>query len=211
MPAADYLSFLRLLLVPLIWLVALQGQSRLVGVGLIAAGVTDALDGYLARRLGQVSTRGARLDAIADIVLLVSAAAWLQLLHPEIARDNGALLATTAALYACGVAAALIAFRRVVDPRQLTSKIAGGALYTFAVITLLMGGYEPLLLRLALLALIVSSVESIVTAIRTIQARGIASSNRSQAPQASNDVASNPSPITSIASSATPTANETGP
>src|SRR5438874_13316847 len=92
MAAADYLSFLRLLLVPLIWLVALQGQSRLVGVGLIAAGVTDALDGYLARRLGQVSTRGARLDAIADIVLLVSAAAWLQLLHPDIARDNGALL-----------------------------------------------------------------------------------------------------------------------
>ena len=211
MPAADYLSFLRLLLVPLIWLVALQGQSRLVGVGLIAAGVTDALDGYLARRLGQVSTRGARLDAIADIVLLVSAAAWLQLLHPDIARDNGALLATTAALYACGVAAALIAFRRVVDPSQLTSKIAGGALYTFAVITLLTGGYEPLLLRLALLALIVSSVESIVTAIRTIQARGIASSNRSQAPQASNDVASNPSPITSITSSATPTANDTGP
>ena len=211
MPAADYLSFLRLLLVPLIWLVALQGQSRLVGVGLIAAGVTDALDGYLARRLGQVSTRGARLDAIADIVLLVSAAAWLQLLHPEIARDNGALLATTAALYACGVAAAVIAFRRVVDPSQLTSKIAGGALYTFAVITLLTGGYEPLLLRLALLALIVSSVESIVTAIRTIQARGIASSNRSQAPQPSKDVASSPSPITSIASSATPTANDTGP
>ena len=211
MPAADYLSFLRLLLVPLIWLVALQGQSRLVGIGLIAAGVTDALDGYLARRLGQVSTRGARLDAIADIVLLVSAAAWLQLLHPEIVRDNGALLATTAALYACGVAAALIAFRRVVDPSQLTSKIAGGALYTFAVITLLTGGYEPLLLRLALLALIVSSVESIVTAMRTIQVRGIASSNRSQAPQASNDVASSPSPITSIASSATPTANDTGP
>src|SRR5436190_20064732 len=128
MPAADYLSFLRLLLVPLIWLVALQGQSRLVGVGLIAAGVTDALDGYLARRLGQVSTRGARLDAIADIVLLVSAAAWLQLLRPDIARDDGPLLLVAAGLYACGVAADLVAFRRAVDPRQLSSKIAGGAL-----------------------------------------------------------------------------------
>src|SRR5437870_12310189 len=101
MPAADYLSFLRLLLVPLIWLVARQGQSRLARVGLIAAGVTDAMDGYLARRLGQVSTSGAPLDAIADIVLLVSAAAWLQLLHPDIVGDHGALLATTAALYAC--------------------------------------------------------------------------------------------------------------
>src|SRR5438128_10203199 len=106
MPAADYLSFLRLLLVPLIWLVALQGQSRLVGVGLIAAGVTDAMDGYLARRLGQVSTSGARLDAIADIVLLVAAAAWLQLLHPDVVRDDGALLAATPALYPRGCVAA---------------------------------------------------------------------------------------------------------
>jgi phosphatidylglycerophosphate synthase len=211
MSAADCVTFLRLLLVPFIWLLALQGQGRLVGFGLILAGVTDVLDGYLARRLGQVSTRGARLDAVADLTLLVSAAGWLQLLHPEIARDNGALLATTAALYAGGVTAGLIVFRRVVDPRQLTSKIAGGSLYVFAVITLLTGDYEPLLLRLALLALIVSSVESIVTAIRTIQASGIASSNRSQAPQASNDVASSPSPITSIPTSAMPTANEIRP
>ena len=128
MPAADHLTFLRLLLVPLIWLVALQGQGRLVGLGLIVAGVTDALDGYLARRLGQASTRGARLDAIADIVLLVSAAAWLQLLHPQIARDNGPLLVVAAGLYACGVATGLVAFGRAVDPRQLPSKIAGGAL-----------------------------------------------------------------------------------
>lgn len=209
MSAADCLTFSRLLLVPFIWLLALQGQGRLVGFGLIVAGATDVLDGYLARRLGQVSTRGARLDAIADVVLLVSAAAWLQLLHPQIARDNGALLAIAALVYLAGVTAGLITFRRAVDPRQLSSKIAGGALYAVALFTLLTGDYEPLLLRLALLALTVSSMESIVTAIRTIQARGIASSNRSQAPQASNDVASNPSPITSIASSATPTANDT--
>src|SRR2546421_2538278 len=112
MPAADHLTFLRLLLVPLIWLVALQGQGRLVGLGLIVAGVTDALDGYLARRLGQVSTRGARLDAIADIVLLASAAAWLQLLHPHIARDTGPLLVVAAGLYACGVGTGLGAFGR---------------------------------------------------------------------------------------------------
>ena len=211
MSVADYLTLLRLLLVPFIWLLALQGQGRLVGLGLIAAGVTDALDGYLARRLGQVSTRGARLDAIADIVLLVSAAAWLQLQHPQIAREEGATLAVAATAYASGLMAGLLAFRRVVDPRQLSSKIAGGALYAFALFTLLTGDYEPLLLRLALLALVVSSIESIVTAIRTIQASGIARSSRSQAPQASNDVASRTSPLTSIVTSATPTASDTGP
>ena len=76
MSAADWLSSLRLMLVPLIWIPALQGHGRLVGLGLIAAGATDVLDGYLARRRGEVAPRGARLDAIADIVLLVSAAGW---------------------------------------------------------------------------------------------------------------------------------------
>src|SRR2546422_5319511 len=99
MSAVDCLTFSRLLLVPFIWLLALQGQGRLVGFGLIGAGLTDVLDGYLARRLGQVSTRGARLDAIADVVLLVSAAAWLQLLRPEIARGNGPLPPLAALVY----------------------------------------------------------------------------------------------------------------
>lgn len=211
MSAADGLTCLRLLIVLLVWPLAMSGQGRLVGLGLVAAGVTDVLDGYLARRLGQASPRGARLDAIADTVLLVSAAAWLQLLHPEIASDNGALLAATAAIYAGGVAAGVIVFRRLVDPRLLTSKIAGGALYAFALITLLTGDYEPLLLRLALLVLMVSSLESVVTAIRTIQVRGIASSKRSQAPQASNDVASSASPATSMPNSAMPTASESRP
>src|SRR5438094_494681 len=48
MPAADCLSFLRLLLVPHIWLVALQGQSRLVGVALITL-LTGAYEPLLLR------------------------------------------------------------------------------------------------------------------------------------------------------------------
>lgn len=211
MSAADALTWLRLLLVALIWPLAAGGQGTVVGLGLIAAGLTDALDGYVARRLGQASMRGARLDAIADTVLLASVAAWVQLLHPEISRESGALLAAVAAIYAAGVAASLIGSRRMVDPRQLTSKIAGAALYAFALITLLTGAYEPLLLRLALFALTVSSIESVFAAIRTIQARGTESSKRSQAPQASKDVASSPSPIASIPNSAMPTANEIRP
>jgi phosphatidylglycerophosphate synthase len=215
---ADALTFLRLLLVLLIWPLAIQGHGLLVGLGLIAAGVTDFLDGYVARRSGQASPRGARLDAVADLVLLLSAAAWLEVLQPQIVRENVGLLGAAAALYAGGVAAAWIAFRRVVDPRQISSKIAGGLLYLFAVTALLTGAYEPLLLRVAVLALMISSVEGIIAAVgrrraesRTIQAKGIASKTRSHAPQASNGVASNASPITSIPSSATPMTNDSEP
>jgi phosphatidylglycerophosphate synthase len=42
---ADALTSLRLLLVPLTVVLALLGLGRLVGVGLVVAGLTDFLDG----------------------------------------------------------------------------------------------------------------------------------------------------------------------
>src|SRR5438552_1085435 len=168
MSAADWISAARLLLVPVLWPLAVTGHGRLVGFGLLVAGVTDFLDGQVARRSGRVSRHGARLDAIADSLLLVSTAAWLQVLHPEIVRDAGTLLAATAAVYGASIAAGMIAFRRLVDPKQLSAKLAGGLLYAFALVTLLTGAYEPLLLRVAALALAISSVEGLVAAIKTI-------------------------------------------
>ena len=209
MSAADWISAARLLLVPVLWPLAVTGHGRLVGFGLLVAGVTDFLDGQVARRSGRVSRHGARLDAIADSLLLVSTAAWLQVLHPEIVRDAGALLAATAAVYGASITAGMIAFRRLVDPKQLSAKVAGGLLYAFALVTLLTGAYEPLLLRVASLALAISSVEGLVAAIMTIHERAIAKSPRCQAPQASNDIAIKAGAVNSMPTSARPTASET--
>jgi len=208
MPAADWISAARLLLVPVLWPLALTGHGRLVGVGLLVAGVTDFLDGQVARRSGRESRHGARLDAIADGALLISAAAWLQLLHPEMLRNEGSLLGLAAIIYCASVAAGLVAFRRMVDPKQLSAKVAGGVLYAFALITLLTGAYEPLLLTVAALALVVSSAEGIVAAIRTIHERARASTTRCQTPQALKDVAFSMGAESSNAASATPAANE---
>ncbi|HXN77591.1 MAG TPA: CDP-alcohol phosphatidyltransferase family protein, partial [Candidatus Dormibacteraeota bacterium] len=96
---ADVLSGMRLLLIPALWFAALFGNGRLVGVGLLVAGATDFFDGYLARRLGQESVAGARLDSLADNLLLISAAAWIELLHPEILSQNTVLVVATFVIY----------------------------------------------------------------------------------------------------------------
>jgi phosphatidylglycerophosphate synthase len=211
MSAADWLSVSRLLLVVMLWPAAVAGEDRLVGVGLVVAAVTDIFDGYLARRLGVVSVHGARLDAIADIALMVSAGAWLQLLHPRLFADNLALLVAAGCLYTASVAAGWLAFRRLVDPRQLSAKVAGGLLYAFALITFLTGVYEPVLLAVALPALGIASVEALVAAIMTIHARGIASRIRSQSPQPPKEVGSSSRATTSITTSAAPVAEQIGP
>ena len=72
----NILSCLRLGAVPLLvlaYFLPLQ-SSGLIAAGIFAlAGVTDLLDGYLARRLGQESRLGAFLDPVADKVLTATA------------------------------------------------------------------------------------------------------------------------------------------
>lgn len=71
------LTLLRLVLVPvIIWLIVTD-ELLAAFVVFLLAGFTDALDGFLARRFGWVTTLGAYLDALADKALLVSVYATL--------------------------------------------------------------------------------------------------------------------------------------
>jgi cardiolipin synthase (CMP-forming) len=69
----NLLTLLRLPLAPWVAVCVLNAQYRLALVVLIAAGATDGLDGYLARRLQVISRFGALADPVADKVLLVTA------------------------------------------------------------------------------------------------------------------------------------------
>ena len=151
----DLLSGARILLIPVLTIAALAGNGRLVGFGLLLAGATDFLDGYIARRLGAATPRGARLDALADNLLLVSALAWLLWLHAEILTTSWALIAAACAVHVASLGAGI-------TRRRLGSKLAGGCLYAFALVTLLSGVYEPLLLTIAAGALIASSAENLL-------------------------------------------------
>lgn len=68
----NFISLGRLFVAPLaVWLV-LRGRLDLAFWLFVAAGVSDGVDGYLARRLDARTTLGRYLDPIADKVLLVS-------------------------------------------------------------------------------------------------------------------------------------------
>jgi cardiolipin synthase (CMP-forming) len=68
----NILSFIRLMAVPLaIWLM-LAGDFTVAFWLFVAAGLTDALDGFLAKRFGWETELGSYLDPLADKALLVS-------------------------------------------------------------------------------------------------------------------------------------------
>ena len=72
----NYLTLARILMVPVLVVVLLTRVSNHEIIGVLvfwAAGITDLLDGYLARRLKQVTTLGKLLDPLADKLLISGA------------------------------------------------------------------------------------------------------------------------------------------
>jgi CDP-diacylglycerol--glycerol-3-phosphate 3-phosphatidyltransferase len=84
-----FLTWLRILAIPLIvgvfylpddWLNLVEKDVAATGI-FIAAALTDWLDGWLARRLNQVSPFGAFLDPVADKLMVTAALLVLLWLH----------------------------------------------------------------------------------------------------------------------------------
>lgn len=103
----NLLTFLRLCLVPFLVLAILNDRYELAFGVFIVAGITDALDGLLARMLDQATVLGHYLDPVADKLLLSTL--FLVLHHQELisrlvtvlvfGRDLGILM-VSAVLYA---------------------------------------------------------------------------------------------------------------
>jgi CDP-diacylglycerol--glycerol-3-phosphate 3-phosphatidyltransferase len=72
----NFITFTRILLIPVfvvLFVTPTEDRSLSAAIVFVVAAVTDLLDGYLARRNGQVTTLGKLLDPIADKLLVLSA------------------------------------------------------------------------------------------------------------------------------------------
>ncbi|TPI27549.1 CDP-alcohol phosphatidyltransferase family protein [Mesorhizobium sp. B3-2-1] len=72
MTIPNLITILRFVLVPAVVLAMLQARWEWAFAGFVVAGVSDGVDGFIARRFNQQSRFGAYLDPIADKLLLVS-------------------------------------------------------------------------------------------------------------------------------------------
>jgi phosphatidylglycerophosphate synthase len=82
----NLLSGARIALMPAVLLVAMAGSQRWFLILIAASLATDALDGFLARRLDAFSDFGRKLDSAADYLTMMTGLAGIALLWPEIVR-----------------------------------------------------------------------------------------------------------------------------
>lgn len=80
MTVPNFITVLRFVLVPAIVLAMLYGRMDLAFAGFLIAGVSDGVDGFIARQFDQRSELGAWLDPVADKLLLVTVTVVLGML-----------------------------------------------------------------------------------------------------------------------------------
>jgi len=77
----NFLSLLRIILVPVIVIFLIQDEYAKALIVFTIAGLTDAMDGTLARLMNQQTELGAFLDPIADKILLTTSFISLSIFH----------------------------------------------------------------------------------------------------------------------------------
>jgi len=83
---ANQLTLLRMLLIPAFVILVVYGHLGWALVVFVTAGITDGLDGLIARRSGQKTRLGAWLDPMADKLLLVTT--FIVLTLPDLGLAN---------------------------------------------------------------------------------------------------------------------------
>ena len=153
------ISALRILMVPPLVLLAFRGRRDLFTVLLATSLLMDILDGYLARRLNQQTSLGAKLDSWGDfltVLVYAGAAAWLQ---PALLKENSLWVAAAALAYIAPIAYGFGKYGRLTSYHSrlmtVTAYLMGCAVISFY------AGWSDLPLRLACGILVVAAVEEI--------------------------------------------------
>jgi CDP-diacylglycerol--glycerol-3-phosphate 3-phosphatidyltransferase len=140
------LTWMRIVAIPLmvgLFYFPHDWSDRLAGVLFIAAAITDTLDGYVARRMGQESRLGAFLDPVADKLIVAVALVLL------VSRDPGPLLVLTACVI-IGREIAISALREWMAELGQRTRVAVSVLGKYKT-TVQMVGWSMMLLRYPLL------------------------------------------------------------
>jgi len=158
--APNALSFLRLLLAPVLLALAWNGQAKFFFYLLLGSLLTDALDGWIARKLNQTSELGARLDSWADMLTFLSLpfAGWW--LRPDIVRQESVYLSVGIGFYLLAPACGWLKFRRLPSYHTWLAK-AAAVVFALVVIVIFAGG-PGWPLRIAMPLVVLACVEEIL-------------------------------------------------
>jgi CDP-diacylglycerol--glycerol-3-phosphate 3-phosphatidyltransferase len=157
----NVLSGARAAAVPVLLVLALLGYEKAFTWVLIPALLSDVFDGLIARAFGVESQLGAKLDSVADTLMMFVTVYGIWVFHPPVIRGHAWLCGIAVGLWVLEDLVALLRYHRLSSFHTYLSKIVAN-LFGLFVGWLFLFGFEPWLLYLAAGTSIVASLEELL-------------------------------------------------
>jgi phosphatidylglycerophosphate synthase len=155
----NLLSALRVGLAPLLVGCAFLGWERLFVALYVVSLLTDSADGFLARRLGQTSKLGARLDSIGDLAICCCLPVCAYRLWPEMIRAELPYVTVGLVCYLAPVVAGIWRYGRM--PSFHTWGAKALAVIISAALVVMFTTHQTLFFRLCIPLLVLECMEEL--------------------------------------------------
>lgn len=110
----NLLTLSRVAFLPLLFYLLFYGYHHLFLAAYVLIGLTDCLDGVVARKLNQVTHTGKILDSVADLFFYIASAYFLYYLFPDVILANQNYLIVMFSLLGLSFIVSFILFKKVV-------------------------------------------------------------------------------------------------
>lgn len=163
---ANWFTLSRAICVPVLWFLALEKMPVLFGFVFAWAGVSDALDGFFARKLHQASKFGSWFDSFADNLVSVSVIFWFWLLIPEFVHTHLTVVLLVFFIFILNLLISFCKFKRMPVYHAYSSKVAAVLLYIFGVHAIL---FVPsgFLFAITIVAILFNQFEEIIFSLKS--------------------------------------------
>ncbi len=160
----NFFTLLRLVSIPILWLLAITQNKILFVVLFTLAALTDAFDGYFARKLSVASKAGSKFDSITDDLFGLSAIFCIFILLPEVIFENLTIILVLAGLFVFSHLLRLVKFKKFIGLHTILNKISAVPAFLF-IIHALIFNYSKFLFYFTVIFFIVSIIEEIALAL----------------------------------------------
>ncbi|HEX8038433.1 MAG TPA: CDP-alcohol phosphatidyltransferase family protein [Chryseosolibacter sp.] len=162
----NLITLYRIITFPLLIALALTGKTVLFKWMLLASFLTDAIDGFLARKYKAFSILGAKLDSIGDDLTILAATAALMLQHWDFIKEQAAVFIILFCLFILQLVAALLRYGKMSTFHTYLAKTAAVITALFLLSVFFLGSISYTLFYTAALVTGIELLEEIVLVLK---------------------------------------------
>lgn len=155
----NMVSLIRILIAPVLIYLAIQQQPNVFILLLLVAGFTDVLDGFLARRLNQITEMGSHLDSWGDFTIYTTMVICGWVLWPEVLESVSPYFLMMVLSFTLPVVIGLIKFKTITSYHTWSVKLA--VFVTYVSYILLFSGILDWPFHLAAFICVYAAIEEI--------------------------------------------------